>query len=262
MRPNIALLSLLLVGCGASELAAPATAPPPTAAVEASDAKRDIATPDPSSGAHNAKTAPADGKTAEKADAPDALVMYTGDVMMDVDGAKIGETIDHIVDLAEAVGGHLGARKDQGVMVRVPSARFRETLGKVGALGDVEHESVTAEDVSEEYHDAEVRLANLKATRQRLQDFLAKTGNLNDMLTLERELERVTMDIDRIEGRMRFLREHVAFSTLTVSLVARTKSTPAVAGTGSHVTPASPRVMQLHAEWLDSMGVPNLLGST
>lgn len=119
---------------------------------------------------------------------------------------------------------------------------------------------MTAEDVSEEYHDAEVRLANLKATRQRLQDFLAKAGNLNDMLTLERELERVTMDVDRIEGRMRFLREHVAFSTLTVSLVARTKSTGATVA-GLHA-PVSPRVMQLRAQWLDSMGVPNLLGST
>lgn len=130
MRPHIPLVSLLLLGCAGGELKAPASAAAPAAMVEASDTKREVATPDPSAGAHNAKTAPTDGKATTAADAPDALVMYTGDVMMDVDGNNIAETIDHIVDLAEATGGHLGARKDQSVMVRVPSARFRETLGK------------------------------------------------------------------------------------------------------------------------------------
>jgi len=79
------------------------------------------------------------------------------------------------------------------------------------------------------------------------------------MLTLERELERVSMDIDRVEGRMRFLREHVAYSTLTVALVARPKSQPVVAG-GKTPT-SSPHIMPLHAEWLDDMGVPKLIGS-
>jgi len=83
-----------------------------------------------------------------------------------------------------------------------------EVLSKIGELGEITHQSITAEDVSEEYHDAEVRLANMKASQKRLQEFLAKSANMNDMLTLERELERISMDIDRVEGRMRFLREH------------------------------------------------------
>ena len=118
---------------------------------------------------------------------------------------------------------------------------------------------MTAEDVSEEYHDAEVRLSNMKATRQRLQDFLAKSANVNDMLTLERELERVSMEIDRVEGRMRYLREHVAFSTLVVGLTARPKSQPALAGGGGKPITSAPRIMHLNAEWLDDMGVDKLV---
>jgi hypothetical protein len=193
-----------------------------------------------------------------KPQSPDFLIMYTGDVVMSVD--EVATTLDHIADLAESFGGHLAGRRDQGISVRIPSPRFREALGKVAALGDLTHESVIAEDVSEEFHDAEVRLANLKATQKRLQDFLAKSGNIADMLTLEHELERVAMDIDRIEGRMRFLREHVAFSTLTVTLVARPKSQPVVAGGGKPTTTSSPRIMHLDAAWLDDMGVPKLMG--
>jgi hypothetical protein len=198
-----------------------------------------------------------EGGKKDDAQNPAFLIMYTGDVSMVVDDGKASATIDKIVDVAESEGGHLSGRKDQSVQVRIPSAHFREALSKVSELGDVVHQSVTAEDVSEEYHDAEVRLSNLKATRQRLQDFLAKAPNVNDMLTLERELERVSMDIDRIEGRMRYLREHAAFSTLTVALSSRPKAQPLV-GTGSPPPPAPKRVMQLHASWLDDMGVPKL----
>jgi hypothetical protein len=214
-------------------------------------------TPNVTATATNAKSS-TDSKKTSDAQASDFLIMYDGDVTLGVDDGKVAETLDHIIDVSESVGGHLAGRKDLGVSIRIPSARFREALGKIATLGEVMHESVTAEDVSEEYHDAEVRLANLKATRQRLQDFLAKSASVTDMLTLERELERVSMDVDRIEGRMRFLREHVAYSTLTVALVARAKSQPVVAG-GKVTT--SPRVMHLQAEWLDDLGVTKLIGS-
>ncbi len=244
---------------------APALAPPPVS-VQSTSAHNAAASPAAQKPA-TASAAPTSAAAAKKSDdgskkddAQNAafLIMYTGDVNMVVDDGKVPATIDRIVDVAESVGGHLSGRKDQSVQVRVPSAHFREALGKVAELGDIVHQAVTAEDVSEEYHDAEVRLQNLKATRQRLQDFLAKAPSVNDMLTLERELERVSMDIDRIEGRMRYLREHAAFSTLTVSLSGRPKSNPIVSNPTTPAAPLPKRVMSLHASWLDDMGVPKL----
>jgi hypothetical protein len=276
-------LVVAATGCGASAMpaaAAPSSVGPAadapaamsesTMSVQSTSSSREsapmpqskaaVAQPTPTQA--SAKTASPDAKKTD-AQAPDFLIMYTGDVAMTVDDGKIPPTIDKIIDAAESVGGHLAGRRDLSVTIRVPSAHFRDALNKVGELGEITHQSVTAEDVSEEYHDAEVRLANMKATRQRLQDFLAKSANMNDMLTLERELERVSMDIDRIEGRMRFLREHVAFSTLTVGLTARPKSQAVVAssggGGGKTVVVSAPRIMHLNAEWLDNMGVDKLV---
>jgi hypothetical protein len=276
------VLSLLLAatGCGSEAMSAPtspasiapaadmAAAPPeaqesmqstssssPTA--PAPVASRANATTPPTSQTA-AKTAAPDAKKDASAQSPDFLVMYTGDVAMSVDDGKIASTLDHIIDVSESVGGHLGTRRDQSVQVRVPSPRFREALAKITELGDVVHQSVSAEDVSEEFHDAEVRLANMRATQKRLQDFLAKSANMNDMLTLEHELERVSMEIDRVEGRMRYLREHVAFSTLTVALVARPKTQP-IAGGGGGKIPATPaRIMRIDAPWLAELGVAKL----
>jgi hypothetical protein len=219
-------------------------------------------TPPVNNGSTAAKTtATTDGKKPEgSAQSPDFLIMYNGDVAMTVDDGKVASVLDKIIDLSEGAGGHLGTRRDLGVTVRVPSVRFRETLAKIGELGEITHQSITAEDVSEEFHDAEVRLANMKASQKRLQEFLAKSANMNDMLTLERELERISMDIDRVEGRMRFLKEHVAFSTLTIALTARPKSQPIIAGGGGGgKVSSSPRIMHLQAEWLDNLGVDKLV---
>jgi hypothetical protein len=267
------VLSFVLAGCGGAmpEAAAPtATASAATDAPQAAPETQSVAesvtksatatTATTTTQTAQAKTASPEAKTDAKKDAAqsaDFLIMYNGDVTLSVESGKVAATLDRIIDLSEGVGGHLAVRRDQSVQIRVPSPRFREALGKISELGDVTHESVSAEDVSEEFHDAEVRLANMKATQKRLQDFLSKSSNLNDMLTLERELERVSMDIDRIEGRMRYLREHVAFSTLTIALIARAPSQPIATG-GGKVVVAPSRIMHIDAPWLEDMGISKL----
>lgn len=278
------MLALVLAGTGCGASAMPASAAPsampaqdqssaaPEAMAESvqstgapssntSAKTASMAMPPPTTTPTAAKTTStaSDPKKTESAQSPDFLIMYNGDVSMMVDDGKVASTLDKIIDISETNGGHLGVRRDLGVTVRVPSVHFREALAKIGELGEITHQSITAEDVSEEYHDAEVRLTNMKAAQKRLQEFLAKSANMNDMLTLERELERISMDIDRVEGRMRFLKEHVAFSTLTISLTARPKSQPVVAGGGGKPVSSSPRIMHLRAEWLDNLGVDKLV---
>ncbi len=277
--PSFFVFLLVATGCGSAAM--PSAAAPMSPSVSPELATYDSAPQSPMAQSAQAKvsqptattptataatgaksiTATDNGKKTADAQAADFLIMYNGDLSMAVDDGKVSETLDKIIDASESVGGHLAGRKDQGVSIRIPSARFREALGKIGALGEITHEAITAEDVSEEFHDAEVRLANMKATRARLQEFLAKSANMNDMLTLERELERVSMDIDRVEGRMRFLKEHVAYSTLNVMLMARPRSQAIVAGGNGKPTTvvASRRVMHLKAAWLDELGVPKLV---
>ncbi len=240
---------------GGAQGAQPMNAPAPVANVGGG------APPGLATGATGAKvtTTTTKPRTAE-AQSPDVLIVYTGDVQMMVDEERMATTIDKIIDAAEAVGGHLAGRKDTSVQVKVPSAHFRDALSHIEELGAVTHRSVSAEDVSEEYHDAEVQLANLKATRQRLQDFLSKAPNVKDMLTVEHELERIGMDIDRIEGRMRYLRVHTAFSLISVELTAKPKPVKVIAQKPPPPPKAPPpRAMDLPVTWLDDMGVPQLL---
>jgi hypothetical protein len=83
----------------------------------------------------------------------------------------------------------------------------------------VEQVNISAEDVGEEYTDVTARVANARRLESRLLDLLdRRTGRLEEVLNLERELARVREEIERYEGRLRYLRTRSSISLLTVTL--------------------------------------------
>ncbi len=241
--------------------AAPPPAPPPPQAPAAQAALGNTVAHGPAGRTTPATTpttpatTPPAGGVAE-AVAPAPMLIYTAAVDLSVRRAEVTATLDRVVDLAYSMGGYLVQRTDAQVQVRVPSARFREGVRRVEELADVLHRSINAEDVSEEFNDLEVRLTNLRAVRRRLEEFLARAANVAEALRVEQELERVTREIDRIEGRMRFLRARATFSLVTVTAHARSEAVVApdpVAG------PAVRRPLDLPVEWLDRLGLGRLL---
>ena len=228
----------------------PMQEPPPSpgepASAPAAGAKGLVAVPAKAADTRTAKSA---GPTTR---AP--VIIYQGDLHMSTDENAIPKTIDRIIDIAESLGGHIAGRKDLSVQIKVPSASFREAMTKIEGIGGVVSRSVTADDVSEEFHDLEVRLGNLRATRARLQDFLGKASGIQDMLTVERELERVALEIDRIEGRLEFLRTRASMSVISVQLAAKPKVVPIV------VTPPPLRTgVDLPIPWVGEVGIDPLL---
>jgi hypothetical protein len=274
---TLALLAFTAVGCGA----APPAPEAPTQAARAGDAsqgavpgapqaapsqpQQDAAPRDvPAKQETPASAAPVGAKTSTSAKdertVSQSLIVYTGDVALTVDADAVARTIDSIVDAAESVGGHLAGRTNDTVKVKVPSQRFREGLQKIEKLGALTSSNISAEDVTAEFKDAEVRLENLKATRKRLEEFLSRAGTMADMLSVERELERVAKEMDVLTGRLRFLKEHTAFSLLTVRLTARAKATPVVVVDTPPPPPPPPaRSIDLPVSWFDTIGVNELL---
>jgi hypothetical protein len=246
-----------------AQAGSPAPAPPPPAPVPFSSpapapAPGVPSTPQASTPATPTKSV--DTKSAKSAGpttrAP--VIIYQGSLGMTADEEGIPKTIDKIIDVAESVGGHIAGRKDQSVQIKVPSANFRDAMTKIESIGGVVSRSVTADDVSEEFHDLEVRLGNLRSTRTRLQEFLAKANGINDMLTVERELERVALEIDRIEGRLEFLRTRASMSVISVALTAKPKPVaPIVVATPP--TPPLRAGVDLPIPWVGEIGIDPLL---
>jgi hypothetical protein len=103
--------------------------------------------------------------------------------------------------------------------LKVPASRFDELTEGLQPLGRLQFVNVGAEDVSEEFVDLTARAANGRRLEDRLVELLrTRTGKLQDVLTVERELARVREEIERMEGRLRFLKTSAQLSTLSVNL--------------------------------------------
>jgi hypothetical protein len=143
-----------------------------------------------------------------------AMLIYTANLSMAV--YQVAQGMDAVERIGKETGGYLSVRSDNLVTIRVPRDRFQDALSLVEKLGDVVHRDIKAQDVTDEFVDTEARLKNAYAMRDRLQDLLQK-AQVKDAIEIEKELGRVTEEIERLEGRMKLLKDQIAFSTITVS---------------------------------------------
>ncbi len=155
-----------------------------------------------------------------------SMVIRTGQAFIEVE--KVDPAVLRIRQLAAQVGGYIANSSVSGgrdqilqatLEVKIPSQRYDEAVGSLSTIGKVETVNSTAQDVGEEYVDVTARVTNARRLEERLISLLAnRTGKLDEVLRVERELARVREEIERYEGRLRFLGARVATSTLTITV--------------------------------------------
>ncbi len=155
---------------------------------------------------------------------PSSMVIRTGQTSIEVDSLE--RAVAQVRLLAARVGGYVanttmqtgrGQLRAATLEVKIPAARFDDGLDGLSVLGKLESVNVNAEDVGEEYTDVTARMTNARRLETRLIELLAtRTGKLKDVLDVEQELARVREEIERYEGRLRYLRAHAVLSTMTI----------------------------------------------
>jgi hypothetical protein len=109
--------------------------------------------------------------------------------------------------------------RSASIELRIPNDRFDAAVSGLNGLGKLETVQVSTEDVGEQYTDIAARVANAHRLEDRIIDVLARRpGKLQDILAVERELARVREEIERYEGRLRYLTSRAATSRLTLSV--------------------------------------------
>lgn len=142
-----------------------------------------------------------------------------------------------ITTIAESKGGFViesqrqisdtKATKTDSVMmtVRVPAAKFDEALDEIRKSGTrVTREDVKGQDVTEEFIDVEARLKTQKALEAQFLEIMKQAKTVDDALNVQREIADVRGEIEKFEGRKKFLENQSEFSTLKILL-----ESPAVA---------------------------------
>jgi hypothetical protein len=161
--------------------------------------------------------------TAQQSFDAERLIIRTADISIVVTDTEDG--MARIAALAEGNGGWVvnsyvfqadEFAKSGTITVRVPAEGFQSALDAISEMAiEVQSLSTSGQDVTEEYVDLDARLGNLEATAERVRGFLDEAETVEEALAVSSRLEG---EIESIKGRMQYLSQSAAFSTITANL--------------------------------------------
>lgn len=223
---------LLFVACGAQRLRSPqgstvATSQSSTVATEPSDTElADQRRPLTEQVSLNQAD-----QSLSMAEAMNRKILRNGDLVLEVSDPIVSQR--QITSIAESLGGFVVSSEsrqrqpqDAGkqeleiyLVVRVAASHFAAALDQIRSQGNrVIQEKTTGQDVTEEFIDLEARIKTQKALESQFLEIMKQANKVGDALEVQRQVADVRTEIEKLEGRKRFLENRASLSTITVSL--------------------------------------------
>jgi hypothetical protein len=103
--------------------------------------------------------------------------------------------------------------------IRVLSSSFEVLIDSLtGVAKKINHKNISSQDVSEEFVDIQARLKTKKEVENRYSELLKKANNIGDILQIEEKIRVIREEIEAKEGRLQFLNNQVAYSTINLTV--------------------------------------------
>jgi hypothetical protein len=164
-------------------------------------------------------------------EAADRKIIRNADITMEV--ASTTEAQHRVTSIAESHGGFVVTSEakqrenidpskrtlDIKLVVRIPAGRFGVALDEIKQLaGNLPEANVTGQDVTEDFIDLEARIKTQKALELQFLEIMKQARKVEDALEVQRQIAEVRTDIEKLEGRKRFLENRSSLSTITVNI--------------------------------------------
>ncbi|CAG0931415.1 hypothetical protein TFLX_02148 [Thermoflexales bacterium] len=152
------------------------------------------------------------------------MIIKNGEMALLV--ADTDRALEQATDIAVNSGGYVvssrtwntGDYKSATLTMGVPSDQFEAVQRQLRALAlKVQGDTSSGQDVSDEYVDLQSRLTNLEATAARIRELLKDAKDVDEALQVNLKLSEVESEIEQIKGRMQYLKDRSAFSTMVVN---------------------------------------------
>jgi hypothetical protein len=150
---------------------------------------------------------------------------------LDLESESPEQVQQAITTIAESAGGFVvesnqsssdtqaAVRDIVNMTVRVSAEKFGLVLEEIRkAGGRIVTESVKGQDVTEEFIDVEARLRAKKALEAQVLDIMKRASSIDQAMNVQAQLADVRADIEKIEGRKRFLENQSALSTIKLRI--------------------------------------------
>jgi hypothetical protein len=147
-------------------------------------------------------------------------VIYNIDLVIETD--DVARAAARAAALAETSGGFVANESIEGtdsatLTLRIPTSRHTTVVRDLEELGQVEHRSRTAEDVTAEVVDVEARVASQQRSIARIRELLDQAGDLSDVVRIESELATREANLDSLLSRQEQLASLTTLATVTVT---------------------------------------------
>lgn len=139
----------------------------------------------------------------------------------------VRETGDRIIKFAEDRGGFMVdtsyTRPEESpfgtITVRVPTNILNDALSYFRSQGiKVTSENIRGRDVTDQYVNIENRIDALLKIKARYESLTENSGNVSELLSLQREIGNTQTQIDNFVGQKKALEENAKFTKITVFL--------------------------------------------
>ncbi len=150
-------------------------------------------------------------------------IIFTGDLAVAV--TDVPAAAEEATRIVESLGGFLFGQDSAGepeprstLTFKVPPDRFQEAMRRLGEIGELRTQSVSAEDVTDVVVDLQSRIETAEASVERLKGFLADATDIKAIAELESELLDRETTLETLRGQLRTLQDRVDLATIFVTL--------------------------------------------
>src|SRR5678816_1548460 len=170
-------------------------------------------------------------KEGETTEAADRKIIRNAEITIEVSSTTDAQ--HQVTSIAETHGGFIVTSEakqlesndpaqrtlDIKLVVRVPSNQFGRAFDEIKKLaGNTPSENVTSQDVTEDFIDLEARIKTQKALEVQFLEIMRQANKISDALEVQRQIAEVRTDIEKLEGRKRFLENRSSLSTINVNI--------------------------------------------
>ncbi|MDJ0925777.1 MAG: DUF4349 domain-containing protein [Acidimicrobiia bacterium] len=127
--------------------------------------------------------------------------------------------------IIEELGGFLFGQETTGepepvsrLTFKVLPGDFQQALARLGSVGDIRTQTVTADDVTERVVDLESRISTAESSVERLKGFLEEATDIETIAELEAQLLQRETDLETMRGQLRTLQDRVDLATIYLTL--------------------------------------------
>jgi Domain of unknown function (DUF4349) len=178
-----------------------------------------------SSGGYESAPVPAAAPAPATDSGIDTKIIKTADITVEV--KDVPGSVDTLKALVAAKGGYLSSssisegynkRLSGTVVLRIPAAEFDNTLAGVKGIGTVKSVSTHGQDVTEEYVDVQAQITSYKNQLAQYNEIMKKAVKVSDVIEIQQQIDSVQTNLNRLEGRLKYLNSRIDMSTITVTL--------------------------------------------